>query len=53
MTEPIKFFAAIYKTTVSKDGSAKVTLETSADELAPVMRLATMGEMLLRVTVEA
>lgn len=37
---------------VSSDGASKLTLECSASELAQVLRLATAGGQLLRVTVE-
>lgn len=37
---------------VGADGDARIVLECSATELAQVMRLATLGGKLLRITIE-
>lgn len=37
--------------TIGNDGDAKVVLEVSSNELASVMRLATMGKQLLRIVI--
>ncbi len=59
MSEPIVFHANLSGTntssrwlTLSNEGDAKVVLEASASELASIMRMATLGKKLLRITVE-
>ena len=59
MSEPIVFHASLAGTnssarwlTLSNEGDAKVVLETSASELASIMRLSLVGKRLLRITVE-
>ena len=59
MSEPVRFIASLAGTntaakwlSVSNDGSAKLSLETSATELGAVLRLAALGGQSLRVTVE-
>lgn len=59
MAESIRFSAALAGTntaarwlSVDVEGSAKIVLEVPASELAQVMRLATLGGKVLKVTVD-
>ena len=59
MSDPITFTACLAGQnsaakwlSVSNEGDAKLTLETSATELGSVLRLATLGGKSLRVTIQ-
>lgn len=59
MNEPIQFEAYLAGTNtqskwlaVGNDGDGKMVLEFSADQLGQILRLATHGKTLLKVTVE-
>ena len=59
MADPISFIAALSGQntaakwlSVSSDGSCKLVLEASATELGSVLRLAPLGGVSLRVTIE-
>ena len=60
MSDPIQFLAALAGQNtaakwlaVASDGSCKIVLECDAQQLGDVLRLATAGGKVLRVTVEA
>lgn len=59
MSDPIRFSATLAGAhtaarwlSVDREGAAKLALEIPASDLAPVLRLAALGDKLLRVTVE-
>jgi hypothetical protein len=59
LPDPVSFLAALAGSntaarwlTVANDGSTKLTLECSSTELGQILRLATAGSKLLKVTIE-